>query len=263
MSEHKISSSISTVNLYCYIYVQNANPVYFSLWNSKGDPKWSVKVIQSGQSTKHFLIFVCSSSEAAPGMEAPAYNAQSQGALEKLYQTFKSRCTAFVEWNPDWEEELPWLLLAAREVVQESTRFSLDERVFGHTMYGLLTLLHDPVWDNGSMSTLQPDNKWNKMMKCFCWHAYKSIIKNIFSADWLSLFNSLIILLDKDSKWTLSCYFCKTTVSKVKSQLSHLEDGSINLGAPSPFDFSCGTDKRFWSMHGQDQDDNGWGISEI
>ena len=57
--------------------------------------------------------------------QSSAYHAQSQGALERFHQTLKSLLRAFwTELNRDWEEGLPWLLLAAREVVQESTGFS-------------------------------------------------------------------------------------------------------------------------------------------
>lgn len=43
----------------------------------------------------------------------------------------------------DWEEGLPWLLLAAREVCQESTGFSPNELVFGHRVRGPLAVLRD------------------------------------------------------------------------------------------------------------------------
>ncbi|KAI2654741.1 Retrovirus-related Pol polyprotein from transposon opus [Labeo rohita] len=45
----------------------------------------------------------------------------------------------------DWEEGLPWLLLAAREVLQESTGFSPNDLVFGHRVCGLLAVLQDSV----------------------------------------------------------------------------------------------------------------------
>lgn len=41
----------------------------------------------------------------------------------------------------DWEDGLPWLLLAAREVTQESTGFSPNELVFGHIVRGPLAAL--------------------------------------------------------------------------------------------------------------------------
>lgn len=76
--------------------------------------------------------------------QASAYHAQSQGALERFHQTLKSMLRAFcVQMNGDWEEGLPWLLLAAREVVQESTGFSPNDLVFGHTVRGPLALLQD------------------------------------------------------------------------------------------------------------------------
>lgn len=78
--------------------------------------------------------------------QASPYHAESQGALERFHQTLKSLLRGYcVQLNHDWEEGLPWLLLAAREVVQESTGFSPNELVFGHTVRGPLTLLCDAV----------------------------------------------------------------------------------------------------------------------
>lgn len=71
-----------------------------------------------------------------------AYHAQSQGALECFHQTLKSLLRGYcVELNRDWEEGLPWLMLAAREVTQESTGFSPNDLVFGHRVRGPLAVL--------------------------------------------------------------------------------------------------------------------------
>lgn len=43
----------------------------------------------------------------------------------------------------DWEEGLPWFLLAARGVSQESTGFSPKDLVFGHMVHGPLAVLRD------------------------------------------------------------------------------------------------------------------------
>lgn len=76
--------------------------------------------------------------------QSTAYHAQSQGALERFHQTLKALLRAYcVELVGDWEEGLPWLLLAAREVVQESTGFSPNDLVFGHTVRGPLSLFKD------------------------------------------------------------------------------------------------------------------------
>lgn len=44
-----------------------------------------------------------------------------------------------MEMDRDWEEGLPWLLLAAREVCEESP----NDLVFGHKVRGPLAVLHD------------------------------------------------------------------------------------------------------------------------
>lgn len=76
--------------------------------------------------------------------QASAYHPQSQGALERFHQTLKSMLRAYcVQMNRDWEEGLPWLLLSAREVIQESTGFSPNDLVFGHKVRGPLALVQD------------------------------------------------------------------------------------------------------------------------
>lgn len=76
--------------------------------------------------------------------QASAYHAQSQGALERFHQSLKSLlCSYCTEMSRDWEEGLPWLLLAAREVCQESTGFSPNDLVFGHKVRGPLAVLCD------------------------------------------------------------------------------------------------------------------------
>lgn len=85
--------------------------------------------------------------------QACVYHAQRQGVLERFHQTLKSMLRAYcVQMKGDWEEGLPWLLLAAREVVQESTGFSPNDLVFGHKVQGPLALL----WDN--WKEVEPQN---------------------------------------------------------------------------------------------------------
>lgn len=73
-----------------------------------------------------------------------AYHPQSQGALERFHQTLKSLLRSYCfELDCDWEEGLPWVLLAIREVVQESIGFSPNELVFGHTVRGPIAVLAD------------------------------------------------------------------------------------------------------------------------
>lgn len=76
--------------------------------------------------------------------QSSAYHPQSQGTLERFHQMLKTLlCTYCTELNRDWEEGLPWLLLAAREVTQSSLGFSPNELVFGHKIRGPLAVLED------------------------------------------------------------------------------------------------------------------------
>jgi len=106
------------------------------------------KVIQSDQGSNfssHLFAQVLKQLKVQHNMSS-AYHAQSQGALERFHQTLKSLLRSYcVELNQDWEEGLPWLLLAAREAVQDSTGFSPNELVFGHSVRGPLAVLRDAV----------------------------------------------------------------------------------------------------------------------
>lgn len=48
-----------------------------------------------------------------------------------------------VQMQGDWEEALPWMLLSAFEVVQESIGFSPNDLFFSHIIHGPLALLRD------------------------------------------------------------------------------------------------------------------------
>ncbi len=104
------------------------------------------KIIQSDQGsnfTSHLFSQVLKQLKVKHN-KSTAFHAQSQGALERFHQTLKSLLRAYcTELSADWEEGLPWLLLAAREVVQESTGFSPNDLVFGHKVRGPLAVLQD------------------------------------------------------------------------------------------------------------------------
>ncbi|KYO44554.1 hypothetical protein Y1Q_0016704 [Alligator mississippiensis] len=57
---------------------------------------------------------------------------QTNGLVERFNGTLKGMLKAYVDSNPnDWDEKLPHLLFAYREVPQESTGFSRFELMFG------------------------------------------------------------------------------------------------------------------------------------
>ena len=104
------------------------------------------KVIQSDQGSNFssHLFYQVLKQLHVKHNKASAYHAQSQGALERFHQTLKSLLRSYcTEMKGDWEEGLPWLLLAARGVTQESTGFSPNDLVFGHKVRGPLALLCD------------------------------------------------------------------------------------------------------------------------
>ncbi|XP_073672376.1 uncharacterized protein [Paramisgurnus dabryanus] len=80
-----------------------------------------------------------------------AYHAQSQGVLERFHATLKSLLRTYcIEMKREWEDGLPWLMLAARAVVQESTGYSPNELVFGHNVSTPLSVL------SGDLDSTEP-----------------------------------------------------------------------------------------------------------
>lgn len=54
-----------------------------------------------------------------------AYHPESQGALQRFHQTLKYVLrTYYLEYGPEWDEGIPFLLFAVRETLQESLGFS-------------------------------------------------------------------------------------------------------------------------------------------
>ena len=77
-----------------------------------------------------------------------AYHPESQGALERFHQTLKNMIRTYCFQNDkQWDEGVPLLLFAAREVVQESLGFSPFELIFGHVVRGPLNVLKEKMLD--------------------------------------------------------------------------------------------------------------------
>ena len=83
--------------------------------------------------------------------KSSAYHPESQGALERFHQTLKSMMKKYCsETGREWDEGLPFLLMAVRESVQESLGFSPNELVFGHSVRGPLRVLRDNLLLNST-----------------------------------------------------------------------------------------------------------------
>lgn len=104
------------------------------------------KVIQTDQGT-NFTLRVFSQIRKSLQIKhriSSAYHQESQGALERYHQTLKSILRAYcLETGTKWEEAIPWMLMASREVVQESIGFSPAELVFAHDICTPLSVLKD------------------------------------------------------------------------------------------------------------------------
>ncbi len=75
------------------------------------------------------------------------YHLQTDGLTEWFNQTFKQMLRKFIsESGKDWDQWLPYLLFAYREVPQASAGFSPFELLYGCNVRGPLTLLRG-LWE--------------------------------------------------------------------------------------------------------------------
>uniref|UniRef100_A0A8C5D858 Gypsy retrotransposon integrase-like protein 1 n=1 Tax=Gouania willdenowi TaxID=441366 RepID=A0A8C5D858_GOUWI len=75
------------------------------------------------------------------------YHPQTDGLTERFNQTLKQMLRKFVNnTGTDWDQWLPYLLFAYREVPQASTGFSPFELLYGHEVRGPLSLLRE-IWE--------------------------------------------------------------------------------------------------------------------
>ena len=76
--------------------------------------------------------------------KSSAWHPESQGALERFHQTFKTMLKCYCEDHErDWDVGVPLLLFAVRDSTQESLGFSPFQLVFGHKVRGPLKLIKE------------------------------------------------------------------------------------------------------------------------
>ena len=104
------------------------------------------RTVQSDQGT-NFMSKIFNQVLHELGIEhkvSSPYHPESQGALERYHQTLKTMIKTYChDHEKDWDEGVPLLLFATREVIQESLGFSPFDLVFGHSVRGPLKLLKD------------------------------------------------------------------------------------------------------------------------
>ena len=78
------------------------------------------------------------------GIRTNPYHPQTDGLVERFNGTLKNMLRRCTRQNPrDWDILLPYLLFAYREVLQESTRFSPFELLYGPAVRGPLDILKE------------------------------------------------------------------------------------------------------------------------
>lgn len=78
------------------------------------------------------------------GIKTTPYHPQTDGMVERFNQTLKSMLRKFVsDSGADWDQWLPYLLFAYREVPQASTGYSPFELLYGREVRGPLDVLRE------------------------------------------------------------------------------------------------------------------------
>ena len=94
-----------------------------------------------------------------------AYHPESQGALERWHQTFKSMLRKFcIESQLEWDEGIDFLLFAIREVPHESIGFSPFEMLFGRSVRGPLSMIKEQ-WLNTPSDSTQTIQQYMEKLK--------------------------------------------------------------------------------------------------
>lgn len=78
------------------------------------------------------------------GLMTTPYHPETDVLTERFNQTFVQMLRKFVsDTGSDWDQWLPYLLFAYREVPQASTGFSSFQLMYGHDVRGPLSLLKE------------------------------------------------------------------------------------------------------------------------
>lgn len=112
-------------------------------WHSSFSHSHIPKITQLDQGSNFSYVFA--GVEAAPCLAQPVLglSCSEPGSTRALPPNLEVIITCLLYQVGSWEDELPWLMLAAREVTQESTEFSPNELVFVHTVRDALVVLAD------------------------------------------------------------------------------------------------------------------------
>lgn len=84
------------------------------------------------------------------GLKTSSYHPETDGLVERFNQTLVQMLRKFVnEVGTDWDQWIPYLMFAYREVPQASTGFSPFQLMYGHEVQGPLSLVRE-LWEGNS-----------------------------------------------------------------------------------------------------------------
>ena len=90
-------------------------------------------------------------------IRASAYHPLTNGSCERFYRTMKNMTRSVVaEYNDAWDECLPWILFAYREISVETLGFSPFELLFGRDARGPLSSLKSQ-WKPSAVDKAKPN----------------------------------------------------------------------------------------------------------
>lgn len=121
------------------------------------------------------------------GLKTTPYHPETDGLVERFNQTLVQMLHKFVcDTGSDWDQWLPYILFAYREVPQTSTGFSPFQLIYGHDVRGPLSLLKES-WEQSSQTVstvnvidyvVQMREKLEKMTKLAAENSHKSKIRH-------------------------------------------------------------------------------------
>ncbi len=138
------------------------------------------------------------------------YRPQSNGAVERFHHSLMQMLRKMLENNRDWDELLPTLLFACREVPCQTTGFSSFQLIFGQHVHGPLDILarqwmprstaslESTEWicqlreDLADMRTLATDSQEHKKAVTKTWFDRTATVRTFTQGDQVLVFTPTI-----------------------------------------------------------------------
>ena len=109
-----------------------------------------------------------------------AYHPESQGALERFHQTFKTMIKKYcLETQSEWDEGYQYLLFAVRESKNESLQYSPFELLFGRQVRGPLRIFKESLLNGDSSGEVQSFSQYFQKLKSTLSRVHAIAVENL------------------------------------------------------------------------------------